>query len=278
MEVFRMIKKSILVLSLLFIGVFVFSHLLNSGVRAKNESSNKHDVVQVRKEKESQIEIKQEKDKKRVEEEAQGKKVIYLTFDDGPSKYTQEVLNILKQENIKATFFVIGSHAEQFQSLIKSEKQYGHYVGLHSMTHDYRKLYTQGNFLSEMKEVQQILQRVIHENPMLCRPPYGSKPGLTQDLRNQVAEAGLKIWDWTIDSLDWKYNKVPLEESVPKIVENVISQANNDKEIVLMHDIHPQSIKALPEIIKQLKIKGYIFRAYSEKEHMPLNFWHDNRL
>ncbi|HDR7454451.1 TPA: polysaccharide deacetylase [Bacillus cereus] len=273
-----MVKKSLMVLTLFFIGVFVFLHLLNSGVKAKNESSNKHDVVQLRKEKESKKEIKQEKDKKKVEEKTQDNKVIYLTFDDGPSKYTQEVLNILKKENIKATFFVIGSHAEQFPSLIKGEKQYGHYVGLHSMTHDYKKLYNQGNFLSEMKQVQQILQRIIHENPILCRPPYGSKPGLTQDLRNQVTEAGLKIWDWTIDSLDWKFNKVPLEQSVPKIVENVVSQANKDKEIILMHDIHPQSVKALPEIIKQLKGKGYIFKTYSEEEHMSLNFWHDNRL
>ena len=162
-----------MVLTLLLIGVLAFLYFLNSGVRAKQESSNKLDVVQLRKE--SQKESKQEKNNKKVEEETQDKKVIYLTFDDGPSKYTQEVLNILKQENIKATFFVIGSHAEQFPSLIKSEKQYGHYVGLHSMTHDYKKLYTQGNFLSEMKQVQQILQRIIHENPILCRPPYGSK-------------------------------------------------------------------------------------------------------
>ncbi|MGR5965131.1 hypothetical protein ACT7DB_16210 [Bacillus cereus] len=75
-----MIKKSILVLSLLFIGVFVFLHLLNSGVRAKDESSNKHDVAQVRKEKESQKEIKQEKDKKKVEEETQDKKSYIFNF------------------------------------------------------------------------------------------------------------------------------------------------------------------------------------------------------
>ncbi|MBW3496819.1 polysaccharide deacetylase family protein [Bacillus sp. FDAARGOS_1420] len=271
-----MIRKSVMVLILFFIGVFVFSYFSNSGARAKNESSTKSNVAQLKKEKESQIETKQ--DKGEVKKETQNKKVIYLTFDDGPGKYTQEVLNILKQENVKATFFVIGSHAEQFPDLIKSEKQNGHYVGLHSMTHDYKKLYTQGSFLSEMKQVQHILQRIIDKNPILCRPPYGSKPGLTQDLRDKVAESGFKIWDWTIDSLDWKYNKIPLEQSVPKIVENVVSQANKDQEIVLMHDIHPQSVKALQEIIKQLKSKGYIFKAYSEKEHLILNFWHDNRL
>ncbi|MCI3150048.1 peptidoglycan-N-acetylglucosamine deacetylase [Bacillus cereus] len=271
-----MIRKSVMVLILFFIGVFVFSYFSSAGARAKNESSIKSDVAQLKKEKESQIKTKQEKGEGK--KETQNKKVIYLTFDDGPGKYTQEVLNILKQENVKATFFVIGSHAEQFPDLIKSEKQNGHYVGLHSMTHDYKKLYTQGSFLAEMKQVQQILQRIIDKNPILCRPPYGSKPGLIQDLRDKLAEAGFKIWDWTIDSLDWKYNKIPLEQSVPKIVENVVSQANKDQEIVLMHDIHLQSVKALQEIIKQLKNKGYIFKAYSEKEHLILNFWHDNRL
>ncbi|WP_242555260.1 polysaccharide deacetylase family protein [Bacillus cereus] len=275
-EVFGMIRKSVMVLILFFIGVFVFSYFSSAGARAKNESSIKSDVAQLKKEKESQIKTKQEKGEGK--KETQNKKVIYLTFDDGPGKYTQEVLNILKQENVKATFFVIGSHAEQFPDLIKSEKQNGHYVGLHSMTHDYKKLYTQGSFLAEMKQVQQILQRIIDKNPILCRPPYGSKPGLIQDLRDKLAEAGFKIWDWTIDSLDWKYNKIPLEQSVPKIVENVVSQANKDQEIVLMHDIHLQSVKALQEIIKQLKNKGYIFKAYSEKEHLILNFWHDNRL
>ncbi|HDR7951812.1 TPA: polysaccharide deacetylase [Bacillus toyonensis] len=273
-----MIRKSVMVLILFLIGVIVFCYFSNSGARAKDESSTKLNVTQLKKEKESQIETKQEKDKGEIQKKTQNNKVMYLTFDDGPGKYTQEILNILKQENVKATFFVIGPHAEKFQNLIKNEKQNGHYVGLHSMTHDYKTLYTQGNFLSEMKQVQQILQRIIHENPILCRPPYGSKPGLTQGLRDEIAEARFKIWDWTIDSLDWKYNEMPLEQSVPKIVENVVSQANNDKEIVLMHDIHPQSVKALPEIIKQLKSKGYIFKTYSEKEHMILNFWHDNRL
>lgn len=267
-----------MVLILFLIGVFVLCYFSNSGARAKDESSTKSNVTQLKNKKESQIETKLEKNKGEAQKETQNKKVIYLTFDDGPGKYTQEILNVLKQENVKATFFVIGSHAEKFQNLIKNEKQNGHYVGLHSMTHDYKTLYTQGNFLSEMKQVQQILQRIIHEKPTLCRPPYGSKPGLTQGLRDEVAEAKFKIWDWTIDSLDWKYNEMPIEQSVPKIVENVVSQANNDKEIVLMHDIHPQSVKALPEIIKQLKSKGYIFKTYSEKEHMILNFWHDNRL
>ena len=266
-------KNKIIIVSVLFsISILAFLYMSREGVIAKNEPNIKHNVTELKKEKE-------EKKKKDInKDDVQNKKIVYLTFDDGPGIYTQEVLSILKKENIKATFFVIGPHAEQYPNLIKSEKEAGHYVGLHSMTHNYKKLYTQGGFVSEMQQVQQILQRIIQKNPVLCRPPYGSKPGLTQNLRDETAKAGFKIWDWTIDSLDWKYNKVPIDESVPKIVENVISQVNHEKEVILMHDIHPQSVKALPEIIRELKSKEYIFKAYSEKEHMMINFWHDNRL
>ncbi|GAA3332443.1 hypothetical protein GCM10020331_092590 [Ectobacillus funiculus] len=73
----------------------------------------------------------------------------------------------------------------------------------------------------------------------------------SKKLRDQVADAHFKVWDWTIDSLDWKYNKVPFSSSVPAIVNNVLSQANRNLEVVLLHDIHPQSIQALPIIIQK---------------------------
>ncbi|XKK19963.1 polysaccharide deacetylase [Bacillus sp. A17A.1] len=269
-------NKRIMILMLFFVSILVFLYVFRAGVAAKNEPNIKHNVTELKTEEEEKK--KKEKNINQEKDEIQNKKIVYLTFDDGPGIYTQEVLSILKKENIKATFFVIGPHAEKFPNLIKSETDAGHYVGLHSMTHDYKKLYTQGEFVSEMKQVQQILQSIIQKNPVLCRPPYGSKPGLTQNLRDETSKSGFKIWDWTIDSLDWKYNKMSIDESVPKIVENVVSQANHEKEVILMHDIHPQSVKALPVIIQALKSKEYIFKAYSEKEHMTLNFWHDNRL
>ncbi|PEP37907.1 peptidoglycan-N-acetylglucosamine deacetylase, partial [Bacillus pseudomycoides] len=74
----------------------------------------------------------------------------------------------------------------------------------------------------EMKEDQGLIANIIGEFPKLTRPPYGSMPGLNEALRNKVVEDGLKVWDWTIDSLDWKYNKMPVDAASAKIVENVI--------------------------------------------------------
>lgn len=99
------------------------------------------------------------------------RKVAYLTFDDGPGKYTAELLDILKQQDVKVTFFL------------------------------------------------------IREKPKLTRPPYGSMPGLNEELRNKVVEGRFKVWNWTIDSLDWKYNNVPIESASINIAQNVLTNA-----------------------------------------------------
>lgn len=208
----------------------------------------------------------------------QVRKVAYLTFDDGPGKYTAELLEMLKKEEAKATFFLIGANVKAFPDLVKREFAEGHYVGMHSMTHNYKKLYTEGHYVDEMKEDQSLIAGVIGKSPVLTRPSYGSMPGLNEALRNKVVESGLKVWDWTIDSLDWKYNKVPVDAAAAQIVQNVLAGATNPTEVVLMHDIHPQSVKAVPAIIKGLKEKGYELESYHEDEHFPLNFWHDKRI
>ncbi|MEH7460227.1 polysaccharide deacetylase family protein [Bacillus sp. JJ1127] len=206
------------------------------------------------------------------------RKVAYLTFDDGPGKYTAELLNMLKQNDAKATFFLIGANVKQFPELVKREKAEGHYVGMHSMTHDFKKLYTSGEYVNEMKEDQGLIANIIGQSPKLTRPPYGSMPGLNEALRNKVVEGGFKVWDWTIDSLDWKYSKMPVDAASAKIVQNVLAGATKPQEVILMHDIHPQSVAAVPAIIKGLKEKGYEFEAYHEENHFPVNFWHDNRI
>ncbi|WP_410982901.1 peptidoglycan-N-acetylglucosamine deacetylase [Bacillus cereus] len=208
----------------------------------------------------------------------QVRKVAYLTFDDGPGKYTAELLDMLKKEDAKATFFLIGANVKAFPGLVKREDAEGHYVGMHSMTHNYKKLYTEGLYADEMKEDQGLIAGVIGKSPVLTRPCYGSMPGLNEALRNKVVENGLKVWDWTIDSLDWKYNKMPVDAAAAQIAQNVLAGATNPTEVILMHDIHPQSVKAVPAIIKGLKEKGYELESYQEDEHFPLNFWHDNRM
>lgn len=218
--------------------------------------------------------------KKNTPEQYNGKirKVVYLTFDDGPGKYTNELLNILNENHVKATFFLIGPHAQQYPDEVKREYAEGNYVGLHSMTHEYKPLYVQKQYVEEMKSTQQIVNHIIGVSPTLTRPPYGSKPGLTVDVQTQVLQSGFHVWDWTIDSNDWKLTSLSLSQSVPQIVENVVSHATENIEVVLMHDIHPQSVAAVPEIIKGLKQKGYEFETYHETQHFPLNFWHNQQL
>ncbi|MBJ8055767.1 polysaccharide deacetylase [Bacillus cereus] len=208
----------------------------------------------------------------------QVRKIAYLTFDDGPGKYTDELLDTLKQHDVKATFFLTGKNVKAYPDLVKREKAEGHYVGMHSMTHDFKKLYTNGDYVNEMKTNQSLIANIIREKPQLTRPPYGSMPGLNEALRNKVVEDGFKVWDWTIDSLDWKYNNVPVASASMNIAQNVLINATKSQEVILMHDIHPQAVAAVPAIIKGLKAKGYEFEAYHENDHFPLNFWNDSRI
>ncbi|EEL13908.1 Polysaccharide deacetylase [Bacillus cereus 95/8201] len=82
----------------------------------------------------------------------QSRKIAYLTFDDGPGVYTSQLLDILKKNQVKATFFLLGTNAHKYPDDVKREKSEGHYIGMHGMTHDYRQLYKEGKFVQEMEQ------------------------------------------------------------------------------------------------------------------------------
>ncbi|MGE7882875.1 polysaccharide deacetylase family protein [Bacillus sp. NPDC094077] len=202
-------------------------------------------------------------------------KVVYITFDDGPSTLTGQFLEVLKEQDIKATFFMQGSNLQNtsFQENVKRAVKEGHYIGAHSMTHNSNKLYKNGQFVPEMKETLALIHDITGTNPKLVRPPYGSAPGLkSEGIRNQIVEAGIKVWDWTIDSHDWE-----LKDNPNQITENVKKQTTEDVEVVLMHE-KPQTLQALPEIIKFYKEQGYEFGVYNDADHFRLNFQKDQRL
>jgi len=202
-------------------------------------------------------------------------RVVYLTFDDGPSTLTNQFLDVLKEQDVKATFFMQGSNLlkTNLQEKVKRATKEGHYVGAHSMTHNYKKLYDNEQFVPEMNETLSLIQDITGTNPKLVRPPYGSAPGLeSEKIRKQIVEAGIKIWDWTIDSKDWR-----LKDNPNQIVENVIQGTKHDVEVVLLHE-KPQTLQVLPEIISFYKEKGYTFGVYSDAEHFNLNFYQDKYL
>lgn len=198
-------------------------------------------------------------------QESEGEKIIYLTFDDGPGgKITNKVLDTLKEENVPATFFIIGCQVENQESIILRMKNEGHNIGLHSVTHDRNKLY-HGNegFINEMLKEQAMLENITGEKHTILRFPFGcnnSTYRLTDSLVTAIHENNLKIYDWTQDSGDG----ANCNSSPDSIFRNSISEEDNI--ILLMHCtyINKNSAAALPSIIKHYKSKGYTFKAIDE--------------
>ncbi|AZK49083.1 polysaccharide deacetylase [Paenibacillus lentus] len=206
---------------------------------------------------------------------ASSPKVAYLTFDDGPSKYMDEIVDILNEYGIHGTFFVIGNQIEGNESSIKSASEQGHYIGLHSMTHDKKILYKSGSslkFLKEFNKVQSMVEEITGSNPWLIRAPYGSKPQIDKEFRNDIVKAGYKMWDWTVDSKDWKFPDRP-----DKVLQEIKRQVHREVEVILLHE-KKQTVEALPQIIEFLTNKGYAFAVYKPDQHFSVNFANDSRL
>ncbi|WP_416828384.1 polysaccharide deacetylase family protein [Ectobacillus polymachus] len=202
------------------------------------------------------------------------RKIAYLTFDDGPNRYTQQILTILHANQVRATFFVIGTRVAQDPNITKQMLEEGHYIGLHSMTHDVKRLYASdpSALVHEMEETHNIVMAATGLNTQLVRVPYGSKPFLTQTYRDALVNSHFKLWDWTIDTYDWR----PIS-SIDSVLQRISNQSNRDIEVILMHD-SKLTVEALPQIISTLRSKGYLLLPYRPSAHVEVNFWHDVRL
>ncbi len=197
--------------------------------------------------------------------ENSNRKIIYLTFDDGPSKKVlPEILDTLKKEKVKATFFIIGNEIKGREEILKRVHEEGHSIGLHSVTHKKCNLYSSDDcFLNEMLKDQEIINKTIGISPTILRFPFGSNNStykLTHSMIDLLHKNNLKIYDWNVDSGDGaNHNSSP-----STYIKN--SKSNKDMIILLMHcgTINENSAKALPEIISYYKSKGYTFKKIDE--------------
>ena len=187
---------------------------------------------------------------------------IYLTFDDGPKDGTTNViLDILKEENVKATFFVTNNGPD---SLIKREYDEGHTVALHTSTHNYAVVYaSDASFYEDLTNVQNRVKRITGETSMIIRFPGGSSntvsrkysPGIMSRLTKSTLERGFKYYDWNISSGDAEGTT-----EASGVYNNVINNLKKDRaNMILMHDIKPYTRDALRQIIKFGKENGYTF-------------------
>ncbi|PWK16548.1 polysaccharide deacetylase family protein [Tumebacillus permanentifrigoris] len=200
-------------------------------------------------------------------------KVVYLTFDDGPNAYTEQILNTLKEQGVTATFFVLGPQIEQHKDLAKRMIDESYSVGLHGMTHDSKKIYrSPQTVVQEMEDCNKILTQATGFRTAIMRVPYGSKPWMPQNYRDATVNAGYHMWDWNVDSYDSKSSTRTADETYTEITNQVSGKKNA---IVLLHD-KKTTADALPKIIKWLKDNGYAFeRIYGSTP--PVNFWNDQR-
>lgn len=192
-------------------------------------------------------------------------KVIYLTFDDGPGgKNTKQVLDILKEEGVPATFFLIGEQILGQEDLVNRIKNEEHSIGLHSMSHDKQKLYTSNeNFLKEMIEEQKIISNITGETVNILRFPFGANNNfykLKPSLIDLLHKNNFKIYDWNVDSTDGANPSAMPSLYVKK------SLSTKNPIILLMHCgyLNKNSPKALKEIIKYYKSQNYVFKKITE--------------
>lgn len=171
---------------------------------------------------------------------------IALTFDDGPSRYSEVLLDGLKERKVLATFFLLGVNIEGNEQIVKRMEQEGHLLGNHTYHH------VQLNKVSSREAAQEILTtnnrifEISGEYPSYIRPPYGE---WNESLEKQVEM--IPVF-WTVDSLDWKVQDV---ETIRRhVVENV-----KEGDIILMHDGYDTSVEAALQIVDQLLAEGYQF-------------------
>ena len=198
------------------------------------------------------------------EEEALARgKVIYLTFDDGPSEHTPKLLDILDKYNVKATFFVTGTDPGCFNS-IKDAAKRGHAIGIHCYSHWYEEIYSSDEaYLNDMKKMDDTIYELTGIRTKLMRFPGGGSNevskkynvGIMTRLTECVESHGYRFFDWNVDSQD----AAGVNEK-DKVVENIIASIKmRPVSVVLQHDIYDYSVEAAEEVICWGLQNGYIF-------------------
>ena len=193
-----------------------------------------------------------------------GSKVIYLTFDDGPSQYTLELLDILDRYNVKATFFVTGRNSG-YSYLIGEAYRRGHSIGLHTNSHNYASIYSSVDaYFSDLNTINEIVKTQTGSYSNILRFPGGSSNtvsrsysvGIMRQLASMVESKGYKYYDWNVSSGDASGNIMSSSEYADNVINGL---GNGSNYVVLQHDTNINSIRAVGSIIEYGLSHGYSF-------------------
>lgn len=198
-------------------------------------------------------------------------KQVYLTFDDGPSKdITNQILDILKEHDVKATFFVLGARVELYPDVLKRAFYEGHYIANHGYSHKYSEIYqNKDTVFQEYIECENAIRKALNNdlyNSYLFRFPGGSSGGryskVKAEAREHLASYGVAFTNWNCLTGDAE-NKTTKEECIQEMLD---TKGEQNSIILLMHDANDkqQTVDALPEVIQYFKNEGYVFKNFYE--------------
>ena len=185
---------------------------------------------------------------------------VYLTFDDGPSPNTSEILDILAEYDVKATFFTVGKEAEAYGELYKRILHEGHTLGMHSYSHVYKEIYaSRESFEEDFEKISSYIEEITGYKPVFYRFPGGSNNSLIgshfEEFKEVLSEHDVKYFDWNISTGDATNPPLSAEE----IVNNALNGLEEHEEVViLMHDLGNKdtTVEALPVIIEELQARN----------------------
>ena len=198
-------------------------------------------------------------------------KTIYLTFDDGPGPYTNELLDVLAEYGVKATFFITGAYPEYFDCIRRAAEE-GHTVAVHTYTHNYRQIYGSVQaYFEDFKACEELIYEYTGSYTKLFRFPGGSSntvssfnPGIMGALATYMRDMGYYYFDWNVSSGDAKLVQIPSYE----VYRNVINGcAQYDTNVVLQHDVKDFSVRAVRDIIEWGQANGYQFLPLQEDSY-----------
>jgi peptidoglycan-N-acetylglucosamine deacetylase len=246
-------KKVLYILVILFTVSITFNLISNEVITLAYNDSESDEVLHEDKE----LDVD---DQNTVE-----RRLVYLTFDDGPSfNVTNKLLDALKRENVKATFFVVGKEIQGKEAMLKRMHEEGHTIGIHTYTHNFKLIYkSEEYFIDEMRKTAALVKEIIGIAPTAIRFPGGSDKILNQEFLNKLHANGFKVYDWNVnlgDGLDAHLTEGKLLQNAKKV------KGNPNVRIILAHNNsnNKRTYMALPVIVKYYREQGFEFSRINE--------------
>ena len=255
----KKIKISYISILLIIVAMLMLIPMLESTIFNILDYSKINNIIKL-----SDIDIKIEKsdikpelyiEEEEIEEDIKpiddGKKYVALTFDDGPGKYTKELVDLLSKNNVKASFFMVGQNIKNYKSYVKYAYDNGMEICNHSQNHKNLKNLSKDEILDEINSVDDMLEKITGQKPKYYRSPGGNQ---NDTVLSTIPKPCIL---WNVDTRDWE------SRDTQKIIDKTLKEVD-DGDIILMHEIYKTTLDAVEPIIVKLKEKGYNFVTVTE--------------